>query len=254
VAIIQVGQNPASTAYIAQKKKFAESLDISVEHSVLEDGVTEQELIQTIEKYNTDDTISGIVLQLPLPTHIDEDVVIHAIGPAKDIDGLTPASAALIYNGEPGIVPATARGIMELLEYYNIPVAGKNCVVIGRSRLAGIPTAFSLLARDATVTIAHSKTEHLADLTKQADIVVIATGVPRMLTSDYVSSKAVVIDIGITRVDVDGGQSLVGDADFKSLDGNVAALTPVPGGVGQLTVAALFENLFDLYDIRHHRM
>lgn len=243
LVIIQIGNRLDSTAFISAKKAFAKKLGVKEIHIQLEEKVTGKEIISVIQKYNEDQEVQGIILQLPLPIQIDSDEVIDAILPSKDIDGLTSYNVKRWMNGhENAFMPATTRGIKELLEYYSIDLFGKKVTMVGRSSLVGKPTAFMCLNQNATVTICHSKTVELVNETKKADILIVAIGKPGFIGKTFVSKGQVVIDVGITRLS-DG--KLSGDVNFEEAKSIVGSLTPVPGGVGQMTVLALFENLVD---------
>ncbi len=250
LAVIQIGSLPESTAYITQKKKFAEKIGASVNHIVLDEDVGEIDVLAEIKKLNADISVHGIIVQMPIPKHLNRWNIIEAITPTKDVDGLTSTNTKALWDNRRGFVPATARGVLSLLSYYDISVAGKKIVVIGRSVLVGKPTALLLLNHDATVTICHSKTKDVAEVTHTADIIVVAAGVPNLITADYVSPRQVVIDVGINvsakkLEDEIGTQKLTGDVDFEAVSGLVSAISPVPGGVGPMTVASLFENVVE---------
>ncbi|MDQ3014661.1 MAG: bifunctional 5,10-methylenetetrahydrofolate dehydrogenase/5,10-methenyltetrahydrofolate cyclohydrolase [bacterium] len=248
VVIIQVGSRSDSTAFIKQKKILGEALGLTIIHDHCEESITQEALLSKIKSYNTDKTVTGILLQIPLPAHLQQDVLLEAIDPKKDIDGLTPYNTKLLFDGRPGgIIPATARGIISLLEYYQIPIAGKHAVIVGRSSLVGKPAAAILLNHDATVTIAHNETQDLPELTKTADILVVAIGDPEFITHHYVREGQVVIDIGINA----GEKGVVGDVDFKNVEPIVSAISPVPGGVGPMTVVSLFQNVLDAYYLQN---
>lgn len=234
--IIQVGDRADSTTFIEAKKKFARKIGIKEKHLNLTDSISEKELIYTIRKYNTDQSIQGIIVQLPLPAHLNQDKIIGTIEPKKDVDGLT--SGALV-------MPATARGIRELFKYYQISLASKKVTVIGRSKLVGTPIAHMCRAEGAIVTVCHSQTIDLAKETLAADIVIVAVGKPGIIRKEHVREGQVIIDVGINKT-ADG---LVGDVDFQAVKDIVEGITPVPGGVGPMTVCALFENVVDICKI-----
>ncbi len=239
LAVVLVGDDPASRIYVNNKKKACEQVGIySVEYT-LPAATTQNELINLIEKLNCDSKINGILVQLPLPAHIDEKAVIEAISPLKDVDAFNAVNVGRIMQGDYRFLPCTPAGIMELLDYENIDVAGKNCVIIGRSNIVGKPMAMLMLHRDATVTVCHSKTKNLAEICSRADILVAAVGKPRFVTADMVKDGAVVIDVGINR-DKDG--KLCGDVAFDEVEPKVSYITPVPGGVGPMTIAVLMKN------------
>lgn len=242
LAVVLVGHDPASEIYVRNKVKQATKIGI---HSVvkrLPEDTSEVALLQVIRELNADPEIDGILVQLPLPDQIDEETILLAVDPNKDVDGFHPYNFGRLWSGQRGLVPATAAGIMKLLADYRISVAGKNALVIGRSLIVGRPLAALLLAANATVTIAHSQTQNVAQLAQQADIVVAALGVPKYVTSDFIKPGAVVIDVGTNRVD----GKLVGDVDFDSVASKAAFITPVPGGVGPMTIAALLSQTVDL--------
>lgn len=239
LAIIQVGNDDASSVYVKNKIKACEYVGIDSTVIRLSSHISEETLLDTIRKLNEDEVIDGILVQLPLPVHINESLVLSTISPEKDVDGFHAINAGNLVLGNDSIVPCTPAGIMMLLSYYNIAVSGKECVVVGRSNIIGKPMAMLMLHNNATVTICHSKTENLKDVCKRADILVCAIGSPKFFTSEYVKCGATVIDVGIHR-QADG--TLCGDVDFESVDGRAAAVTPVPGGVGVTTVAMLMYN------------
>ncbi len=253
LAIIQVGERHDSSAFIRAKIAFAEKVGVITKHIHLSQEIGQQELIQEIKKCNLNPSVKGIIVQLPLPAHIDSDEVIDTIDPHKDIDGLTTVNVKLLSeNNKDAIVPATARGVKELLSHYNINIAGKKITVVGRSRLVGKPMAQLFSNEGAQVTVAHSQTTDLIQETKDADIIVVAVGKPKLIRAQHVRSGQIIIDVGINRdgeVVVGGSPAkLVGDVDFGTVSdviGPDGAITPVPGGVGPMTVLCLFENLAD---------
>jgi methylenetetrahydrofolate dehydrogenase (NADP+)/methenyltetrahydrofolate cyclohydrolase len=248
LAIIQVGDNSASSIYIKQKKVFGEKLGFLVEH-IHEQKISEKNLIIKIKKLNANKKVNGIIVQLPLPKRMNTRNIIESIAPEKDIDGLNSKNLSrLIIHSEGGFVPATTKGILSLLDFYKIPIAGKKVTVIGRSILVGAPTSLAFLNRNATVTICHRKTKHLKEEVKQADIVVVAAGNPKFIKKSFVSAGQVIIDVGITRTD----KGISGDVDFIPVSKIVKAITPVPGGVGPMTVVSLFENLLLAYKRQHN--
>jgi methylenetetrahydrofolate dehydrogenase (NADP+) / methenyltetrahydrofolate cyclohydrolase len=245
LVILQVGNRPDSNAYIQQKKRFGEKIGITVVHKQYDETVSEQELGDAIKKYNADKEVHGILLQIPLPAHFDKDGLIEMIDPRKDVDGLTAYNTKLLFDGHPGgYTPATPRGIISLLKYYGVAIEGKNVVIVGRSSLVGKPVALAFLNENATVTIAHLHTKDLASVTRQADILVVAIGDPLFITEQYVKPGQIVIDVGINASD----KGLVGDVDFKTVEPIVEAITPVPKGVGPMTVVSLFQNVLDAYE------
>jgi methylenetetrahydrofolate dehydrogenase (NADP+) / methenyltetrahydrofolate cyclohydrolase len=239
LALFQIGDNPASTSYINQKKAFAERVGARVLHRHFAEGVSFAEVAEAIRTDNADDLIDGIILQLPVLAPIDGQALIELISPTKDVDGLTNENQRLLAEGRPGPVPATAKAVMSILDFYGITVAGMKVAVLGRSRLVGTPTALLLASRGAHVTVCHSKTENTREVTRAADIVVVAIGKPGLIGADYIKPGAVVIDVGITRV----GDRLKGDIDHPAVEAIAGALTPVPGGVGPVTVLSLFDTL-----------
>lgn len=241
LVIILIGNNPASISYIRQKEKAAQRTGIRYDQLNLRETTTTKKLMAIIEKLNRDKTVHGILVQLPLPAHIETPLVLRAIDPAKDVDGFGAynlGKAFLSMNFE-NLAPCTPRGIIRLLEYYRISPAGKAVTIIGRSNIVGKPLAVMLINRDATVTVCHSKTKNLASHTRDADILVAAVGRPKMVTASMVKKGAVVIDVGTTKVN----NSLVGDVDFENVKQKASWITPVPGGVGPMTVACLMENV-----------
>ena len=242
LAVIQVGNDPASTVYVRNKKKGCEYIGIESLSYELPEETTQQELLSLIGELNRKEDVSGILVQLPLPAHIDEDKVIRAIDPKKDVDGFHPQSVGAWCIGQPGFVSCTPAGIIQLLKRSSIEIAGKECVVLGRSNIVGKPMAVLMLRENATVTIAHSRTRDLKEVTKRADILIAAVGKPKMITADYVKEGAVVIDVGINR---DENGKLCGDVDFESVEPLCSAITPVPGGVGPMTIAMLLNNCLE---------
>lgn len=239
LAVIQVGNDPASCVYVGNKKKACAYIGIKSLSYELPYETTEEELIALIEKLNNDDSVHGILVQLPVPEHINEKNIINAISPKKDVDGFHPASVGALSIGEKGFVSCTPAGIIQLLKRSNIEIAGKECVVIGRSNIVGKPMAMLLLRENGTVTICHSKTKDLKEVCKRADILVVAIGRPKMIDASYVKDGAVVIDVGIHR---DENNKLCGDVDYASVEPVASAITPVPGGVGPMTIAMLMNN------------
>jgi methylenetetrahydrofolate dehydrogenase (NADP+)/methenyltetrahydrofolate cyclohydrolase len=233
-----VGDDPASEVYVAGKHRACEQVGMRSAHHGLPAETTEQELLALVEKLNADQDVDGILVQLPVPAQIDPDQVVAAIDPGKDVDGLTPVNAGRLAQGMPGLVSCTPAGVMELLRHEGVELEGAEVVVVGRSKLVGIPVSRLLLAANATVTMCHSRTRDLAGVCRRADVLVAAVGVPRLLGGDAIKPGAVVIDVGINRTD-DG---LVGDVDFEAGAEVASAITPVPGGVGPMTVAMLLVN------------
>lgn len=239
LAVIRVGADPASSVYVRNKKRACEFCGMTSLSYELPEETTHEELLTLIRKLNADDKVNGILVQLPLPKHIDEDLVIQAIDPKKDVDGFHPQSVGALCIGQPGFVSCTPAGIIELLKRSNIEIAGKECVVIGRSNIVGKPMALLLLRENGTVTVCHSRTKDLKEVTKRADILIVAIGKPKFITGDYVKEGAVVIDVGIHRNE---DNKLCGDVDFESVAEKTSAITPVPGGVGPMTIAMLMHN------------
>lgn len=239
LAVILVGEDPASQVYVNNKKKACEYCGINSESFELPETTSEGELLSLIDKLNTDADVDGILVQLPLPKGIDEDKVIMAIDPAKDVDGFHISNVGSLCVGRKGLVSCTPAGIIELLKRYNITIEGKECVVIGRSNIVGKPMALLLLRENGTVTVCHSRTKNLKDVTKRADILVVAIGKPKFIDASFVKDGAVVIDVGIHRNE-EG--KLCGDVDFDSVKDKTSAITPVPGGVGPMTIAMLMNN------------
>lgn len=238
LAVILVGENPASKIYVANKKKACEQLGIVSHEYLLPENATEAELLELIETLNNEDSINGILCQLPLPSHMDEKAVIAAIDPNKDVDAFHAINVGRIMIGDYDFVPCTPAGIMEMLKYYDIDPAGKTCVVIGRSNIVGKPMAMLLLHKNGTVTVCHSRTQNLAEITARADILVAAVGKARFVTANMVKAGAVVIDVGMNRED----GKLCGDVDFENVAEKCSYITPVPGGVGPMTIAMLMKN------------
>jgi methylenetetrahydrofolate dehydrogenase (NADP+)/methenyltetrahydrofolate cyclohydrolase len=239
LAVIQVGADPASSVYVRNKKKACEYIGIRSESYELPEETSEAELLALIERLNRDPKVNGILCQLPVPAHMDEKKILRTIAPEKDVDGFHTQNVGALVVGEQGFVSCTPAGVIQLLKRSGIAIAGKNCVVVGRSNIVGKPMALLMLRENATVTIAHSKTENLPEVCRQADILIVAVGRPKMITADYVKPGAVVIDVGIHRQE-DG--KLCGDVDYAQVEPVVSAITPVPGGVGPMTIAMLMNN------------
>lgn len=239
LAVIIVGDNPASRTYVNNKKKACAEAGIVSEEYALPETTTQEELLDLIDTLNKKDSIHGILCQLPLPKGLDEKAVIAAINPEKDVDAFHAINVGHIMIGDYSFLPCTPAGIMEMLKYYDIPIAGKECVVIGRSNIVGKPMAMLLLQQNGTVTICHSKTVDLADVTRRADILVAAVGIPKFVTADMVKEGAVVVDVGMDR---DENGKLCGDVDFAAVEPKASYITPVPGGVGPMTIATLLKN------------
>lgn len=239
LAVIQVGNDPASSVYVNNKKKACAYIGIESLAYELKEQTTQDELLTIIEELNHNEMVNGILVQLPLPKHINEEVIIKAISPTKDVDGFHPETVGNMCIGSNGFLPCTPAGVIQLLKRSGIEIAGKECVVIGRSNIVGKPMAMLLLRENGTVTIAHSKTKDLKSITKRADILVAAIGKPKFITAEYVKEDAVVIDVGIHRNEYN---KLCGDVDFDDVVDVVSAITPVPGGVGPMTIAMLMNN------------
>ena len=239
LAVVLVGNDPASAVYVRNKHKAC--LDAGIESYVITmpEDTKESDLIAKIDELNADKKVNGILVQLPLPKHICEDNIINRISPEKDVDAFHPANVGKILIGNYDFLPCTPAGIMDLLAYYNIDIEGKECVVLGRSNIVGKPMSLLLLGKNGTVTICHSRTKQLAEITKRADIIVVAIGKPEFLTADMVKPGAVVIDVGINRLD---SGKLVGDVKFDEVSELASAITPVPGGVGPMTITTLLKN------------
>ena len=239
LAVVIVGSDPASEVYVRNKHKACAEVGMYSEVHTLPEETTEEELLSLVDKLNADEKINGILVQLPLPKHLDSEKVILRINPEKDVDAFHPQNVGKIMIGNYSFLPCTPAGVMELLKYYNIDVCGKHCVIIGRSNIVGKPQAMLMLKENATVTVCHSRTVNLAEITKQADILVAAVGKANFVTPDMVKAGAVVVDVGINR-NADG--KLCGDVDFASVEPLVSYITPVPGGVGPMTITMLLQN------------
>ena len=239
LAVIQVGNDPASSVYVRNKKRACEYIGIGSLNYELPEETTEAELLDLIAELNAKKEVSGILVQLPLPKHMDEDKVIRAIDPAKDVDGFHPQNVGALVIGQKGFVSCTPAGIIELLKRNDIEIDGKHCVVVGRSNIVGKPMALLMLRENATVTVTHSHTANLKEICKQADILIVAIGKNQFITADYVKDGAVVIDVGIHR---DENNKLSGDVKFDEVEPLASAITPVPGGVGPMTIAMLMNN------------
>ncbi len=238
LATVIVGEDPASEVYIRGKHRACEEVGMRSVHHGLPGSTTEEELLDLVASLGRDVDVDGILIQLPVPEQIDPDAVVAAIDPAKDVDGLTPVNAGLLAHGVPGMVPCTPAGVMELLHHEGVELEGAEAVVVGRSKLVGVPVARLLLAANATVTTCHSRTRDLAATCRRADVLIAAVGVPRLLGSEAIKPGAVVIDVGVNRLE----EGLVGDVDFAAAAEVAAAITPVPGGVGPMTIAMLLVN------------
>ncbi len=239
LAVIQVGDDPASCVYVRNKKKACEYIGIKSLSYELPGETTEKELLSLVKELNARADVNGILVQLPLPKQIDEERILNAISPIKDVDGFHPMNVGALCIGKKGFVSCTPAGVIQLLKRSGISVSGKECVVVGRSNIVGKPMALLLLRENGTVTVAHSRTADLKEVTRRADILVVAVGRPQMITADYVKEGAVVIDVGIHR---DENNKLCGDVDYASVSPHCSAITPVPGGVGPMTIAMLMKN------------
>jgi len=241
LAVVLVGENPASQVYVRNKENGCIKAGIRSTVIRMDENCTQQALEETVIRLNEDETVHGILVQLPLPRHLDEAHVLRLIDPDKDVDGFHAMNSGRLMNGQPGFVPCTPLGVMKLLESYNIDPCGRHAVVIGRSNIVGKPMAMLLLGANATVTVCHSRTQNLAEITRQADILVAAVGRAGFVTADMVKPGAAVIDVGINRVE----GKIVGDVDYDAVSGMADHITPVPGGVGQMTIAMLLANTLD---------
>lgn len=246
LVVVLVGENPASQIYVRNKQRACDEVGIDSVLIQLDETITEDELKSVIVSLNNEQSVYGILVQLPLPKHIKEEEIINTIDPRKDVDGFTLINKGKLLSGAETIYPATPKGIITLLKKYNIEIAGKHAVIVGRSNIVGKPMSLLLLQENATVTIAHSKTNDLKSITLQADILISAVGKKDMITSDMVKEHAVVIDVGINRVD----KKLYGDVDFEEIKEKASYITPVPGGVGPMTIATLLENVLYCYENR----
>ena len=244
LTVIEIGDNEASKVYIRQKEKMCESLGIDFRHIKYSSDITTEEVLDKITELNNDTSVTGILVQMPVPSHIDSKRIQDTIDPNKDVDGLNYINVGkLIQNNETGIVPCTASGIIDILNYYKIPIEGQRAVVVGRSHLVGRPVSNLLINNNATVTVCHSKTKNLKSITKNADILVVAIGHPQMIDDSYIKKGVTIIDVGINRI----GEQLVGDINHDKVKDLASYITPVPGGVGQLTIANLAKNILKAY-------
>ena len=248
LAVIQVGNDPASAVYVGNKKKACEYTGMHSLSYELPEETTEEELLALVEKLNQDEKVHGILVQLPLPRHIDEDKVIETISPKKDVDGFHPQSVGALSIGQPGFVSCTPAGVIQLLKRSGVEMDGRECVIVGRSNIVGKPMAMLMLRENATVTVCHSHTKDLREVTKRADILIVAIGKPKFITREYVKEGAVVIDVGIHRGE---NNKLCGDVDFDDVEPVVSAITPVPGGVGPMTIAMLMNNCVEAKGIQN---
>lgn len=239
LAVIQVGSDPASTVYVGNKKKACEYIGIRSLAFELPEETKEEKLLDLVKELNDREDVDGILVQLPLPAHMDEDKVIQTISPKKDVDGFHPQSVGALSIGQPGFVSCTPAGVIQLLKRSGVEIEGKECVIVGRSNIVGKPMALLMLRENATVTVCHSRTKDLKEVTKRADILIVAIGKPEFITKEYVKEGAVVIDVGIHR---GADNKLCGDVDFGEVEPVASAITPVPGGVGPMTIAMLMNN------------
>ncbi|MGN6815798.1 MAG: bifunctional methylenetetrahydrofolate dehydrogenase/methenyltetrahydrofolate cyclohydrolase FolD [Solirubrobacterales bacterium] len=238
LATVLVGEDSASQIYVAMKRRNTEEVGMRSIHHEPDASIREEELLDLVRELNEDDEVDGILVQLPLPAQIGEDAIVAAIDPRKDVDGLTPVNAGLLAHGSPGLVPCTPSGVIELLDHEGVELEGAEAVVVGRSKLVGVPVARLLLARNATVTMCHSRTRDLDEVCRRADVLVAAAGVPRLLGAEAIKPGAVVIDVGVNRLE----EGICGDVDYEAAAEVAAAITPVPGGVGPMTIAMLLSN------------
>ena len=245
LAVIQIGEDEASKVYVGQKEKMANDLGYKFEHIKMDENVTEKEILDKIDELNDDETIDGVLVQMPVPKHLDPKTIQNRINPLKDVDGLTDINAGCLVHNKDALVPCTPQGIVDLLRYYNIELKGKNVTIVGRSDLVGKPLASLMTNCDATVTLCHSKTKNLNLFTTNADILVVAVGKAKLIKEDQIKDGAVVVEIN--RLE-DG--KLCGDVDFENVKDKVSYITPVPGGVGQMTVAELAKNTYKAYGLR----
>ena len=239
LAVIQVGDDPASSVYVRNKKKACEYIGIGSRSYELPESTTQKELLDLIKDLNQDDSVTGILVQLPVPAHIDEKTIINAISPSKDVDGFHPENVGSLTIGQEGFVSCTPAGIIELLKRSNVKIDGKNCVIVGRSNIVGKPMALLMLRENATVTVTHSHTRNLKEICSQADILIVAIGKKEFITGEYIKENAVVIDVGIHR---DENNKLSGDVKYDEAEKKASLITPVPGGVGPMTIAMLMHN------------
>jgi methylenetetrahydrofolate dehydrogenase (NADP+) / methenyltetrahydrofolate cyclohydrolase len=239
LAVVLVGDNPASRVYVNMKKKACAALEIYSEEHKLDSGISQKELLDLISRLNADPRINGILVQLPLPRQIDTNLVLESIAPEKDVDGFHPYNVGMLITGRPIYVPCTPYGVIKLLEYSNVDLSGKEAVVVGRSNIVGKPVAMLLLQKNATVTVCHSKTNDLPGVCRRADVLIAAIGIPKMITAEYIKAGAIIIDVGVNRLP-DG--SLCGDVDYEGVKDIAGMITPVPGGVGPMTITMLMYN------------
>ncbi|MFC1648067.1 bifunctional methylenetetrahydrofolate dehydrogenase/methenyltetrahydrofolate cyclohydrolase FolD [Nanoarchaeota archaeon] len=256
LAVILIGEDPASKAYVGQKMKSCQRLGMTSKSFEMEDEITTEELCDLIKGLNQDEGVHGILVQLPLPNHIDKGKVLDTISPLKDVDGFQPMNVGMMMVGHPALEPCTPRGVMRLLDEYKIDLAGKDAVVVGKGNITGKPLAMMLMNRDATVTVCHILTKDLKSYTQKADIIISCAGSPNLIKDDMVKEGAVVVDVGYSRVDdpkKDKGYSIVGDVEFEKIKEKASFITPVPGGVGPMTVAILMENTYLAYNLQNEK-
>lgn len=246
LTVIQIGEDPASSVYVRQKEKMALEVGYNFDHIKLSSSISMSEVLEIIDRLNADDLVDGILVQMPIPKHLDAKVIQNRISPFKDVDGLTDINAGKLVHNIDTLVPCTPLGIMDILAYYKIDVEGSFVVIVGRSDLVGKPMYNLMVNHNATVTMCHSKTKNLASITKKADILIVAVGKPKMITKDMVKRGSVIIDVGINRVD----GKLCGDVDYDNVVDKVKYITPVPGGVGPMTVAHLAKNIYKAHILR----
>lgn len=244
LAVVLVGSDPASQIYVKNKEKACEYVGINSKTYKLSETTSEEELLKLIKELNANQAVNGILVQLPLPNHINEELIINTISPLKDVDGFHPENVGKLSIGQAGFVSCTPAGIIQLLKRYNIEIEGKNCVIVGRSNIVGKPMAMLLLRENATVTICHSRTKNLEEMTKQADILVAAIGKANFIAKEHIKEGAIIIDVGMNR---DDNNKLCGDVDFDAVKDYVKAITPVPGGVGPMTIAMLLYNCVESF-------
>ena len=240
LAVVMIGNNPASKVYVKNKSKACDKVGVEFEEFLLDENISEEELFELIDKLNSDKNINGILLQSPIPKHLDQNKAFRRISPEKDVDGFNPINVGDLSIGNDCFISCTPFGVMKILEYYNIDLEGKNAVVLGRSNIVGKPMVQCLLSKNATVTVCHSRTKNIKEITKNADILIAAIGKPKFVTADMVKDGAVIIDVGINRLE---NGKICGDVDFENVMPLVSKITPVPGGVGPMTIAMLMYNL-----------
>lgn len=246
LCVIQVGDDEASNVYINQKRKMCNDIGYNFIHEKYDDSITEDELLKNIERFNSNDNIDAILVQMPLPSGINEKIIQNAVNKYKDVDGLNDSNIVDLISGKSSLYPCTACGVISLLDKYGVILEGSNVVIVGRSSLVGMPLFHMLENRNATVTLCHSKTRNLADITKNADIIISATGVKGLIKEDMVGDNTVIVDVGITR---ENGK-LYGDVDFDNVSKKASLITPVPGGVGPMTIASLAQNILKAYKMQ----